>query len=64
MLNTETMRPRGPIVIDIENITKHYIMGEETVHALRGITQAAMNREPEWRAPSQGPPAPGDAQNT
>src|SRR5438552_12569998 len=38
MLNTETMRPRGPIVIDIENITKHYIMGEETVHALRGVT--------------------------
>src|SRR5881398_1749497 len=38
MLNTETMRPRGPIVIDIENITKHYIMGEETVHALRGVS--------------------------
>src|SRR4030081_3594858 len=38
MLITETMRPRGPIVIDIENITKHYIMGEETVHALRGVT--------------------------
>src|SRR5437016_4847133 len=38
MLNTETMRPRGQIVIDIENITKQYIMGEETVHALRGVT--------------------------
>src|SRR4030081_2418811 len=38
MLITETMRPRGPIVIDIENITKHYIMGEETVHALRGVS--------------------------
>jgi putative ABC transport system ATP-binding protein len=38
MLNTDTMRPRGPLVIDIENITKHYIMGEETVHALRGVT--------------------------
>src|SRR5664279_3131074 len=38
MLNTDTMRPRGPIVIDIENITKHYVMGEETVHALRGVS--------------------------
>src|SRR5918998_4810209 len=27
-----------PVVIDIENITKHYVMGEETVHALRGVT--------------------------
>jgi putative ABC transport system ATP-binding protein len=25
-------------VIDIENITKHYVMGEETVHALRGVS--------------------------
>ena len=32
------MRPHGPVVIDIENITKHYVMGEETVHALRGVT--------------------------
>jgi putative ABC transport system ATP-binding protein len=31
-------RPFGPIVIDIENITKHYVMGEETVHALRGVS--------------------------
>ena len=38
MLNSDTIRPRGPIVIDIENITKHYIMGEETVHALRGVS--------------------------
>ena len=34
----DTIRPHGPIVIDIENITKHYVMGEETVHALRGVT--------------------------
>jgi putative ABC transport system ATP-binding protein len=26
------------LVIDIENITKHYVMGEETVHALRGVS--------------------------
>jgi putative ABC transport system ATP-binding protein len=30
-------RPTGPIVIDIENITKDYVMGEETVRALRGV---------------------------
>ena len=38
MLNTDTMRPRGPLVIDIENITKEYVMGEEIIHALRGVT--------------------------
>jgi putative ABC transport system ATP-binding protein len=38
MLTTDTIRPPGPIVIDIENITKHYVMGEETVHALRGVS--------------------------
>src|SRR2546425_7086932 len=27
-----------PIVIDIENITKDYVMGEEIVRALRGVT--------------------------
>jgi putative ABC transport system ATP-binding protein len=31
-------RPAGPVVIDIENITKTYVMGEETVRALRGVT--------------------------
>ena len=35
--NTGT-RPPGPLVIDIENITKEYVMGEETIHALRGVT--------------------------
>jgi putative ABC transport system ATP-binding protein len=38
IMQAETIRPLGRIVIDIENITKHYIMGEETVHALRGVT--------------------------
>jgi putative ABC transport system ATP-binding protein len=28
----------GPLVIDIENITKEYVMGEEIIHALRGVT--------------------------
>ncbi len=32
------MEINSPVVIDIENITKHYVMGEETVHALRGVT--------------------------
>jgi putative ABC transport system ATP-binding protein len=27
-----------PVVIDIDNITKVYVMGEETVHALRGVS--------------------------
>jgi putative ABC transport system ATP-binding protein len=34
----DSIRPVGPIVIDIENITKNYVMGEETVHALRGVS--------------------------
>ncbi len=37
-LNGDNVRTPGPIVIDIEKITKHYLMGEETVHALRGVT--------------------------
>jgi putative ABC transport system ATP-binding protein len=32
------MRPVGEMVIDIENITKDYVMGEETVRALRGVS--------------------------
>ena len=30
--------PAGEIVIDIENITKDYVMGEEIVRALRGVS--------------------------
>ncbi len=33
-----TLRPHGPLVIDIRNVTKLYHMGDETVHALRGVT--------------------------
>jgi putative ABC transport system ATP-binding protein len=31
-------RPPGPVVIEIENVTKLYKMGEEVVHALRGVS--------------------------
>jgi putative ABC transport system ATP-binding protein len=32
------MRPVGPLVISIEGVTKLYQMGEETIHALRGVS--------------------------
>ena len=38
MEGRQSVRPVGPVVIDIENITKDYVMGEETVRALRGVT--------------------------
>jgi len=38
MLPIAASRPLDPAVIDIENISKHYVMGEETVHALRGVS--------------------------
>jgi putative ABC transport system ATP-binding protein len=31
-------RPAGPLVSDIAGVTKLYEMGEETIHALRGVT--------------------------
>jgi len=31
-------RPAGPIVIDIDGVTKLYKMGEEIIHALRGVS--------------------------
>ena len=34
----QSVRPVGPVVIDIENITKDYVMGEEIVRALRGVS--------------------------
>src|SRR4051812_29044457 len=37
-MTSSEIRPPGPVVIDIENITKNYVMGEETVHALRGVS--------------------------
>jgi putative ABC transport system ATP-binding protein len=38
MTTTNVVHPVGPIVIDIENITKDYVMGEEIVRALRGVS--------------------------
>jgi len=37
-LSLVTVQPTGPIVIDIENITKDYVMGEQVVRALRGVS--------------------------
>ncbi|MDQ2867014.1 MAG: ABC transporter ATP-binding protein [Verrucomicrobiota bacterium] len=37
-MTTAPYRAPGAVVIDIENITKNYVMGEETVHALRGVS--------------------------
>ena len=38
MANSNGTRADRGIVIDIENITKDYVMGEETVRALRGVS--------------------------
>src|SRR5213082_1175300 len=38
METRNSIRPAGPVVIDIENITKEYVMGEEVVRALRGVS--------------------------
>ncbi len=45
MSSVGSIRPSGPIVIDIENITKVYVMGQETVHALRGVTMQIHQNE-------------------
>lgn len=33
-----TLRPSGPLVIEIEGVTKLYKMGAEIIHALRGVS--------------------------
>src|SRR5213594_2819045 len=38
METRNSIRPPGPVVMDIENITKEYVMGEEVVRALRGVS--------------------------
>src|SRR3982075_1326044 len=44
-MRSELVRPAGPIVIDIENITKEYVMGEEILHALRGVSLQILSNE-------------------
>jgi len=39
------LRPAGPLVIAIENVTKLYRMGAETVHALRGVSLSIHRNE-------------------
>jgi putative ABC transport system ATP-binding protein len=39
------VRPVGPLVIAIENVTKLYQMGEETIHALRGVSLSIHRNE-------------------
>lgn len=34
---SRSVRPAGPLVIEIEGVTKLYKMGSETIHALRGV---------------------------
>src|SRR5277367_5100448 len=37
-IEVREVRPVGPLVIAIEDVTKLYQMGEETIHALRGVS--------------------------
>ena len=39
------VRPPGDLVIDIKGVTKLYHMGEETIHALRGVELAIHRNE-------------------
>jgi putative ABC transport system ATP-binding protein len=44
-LEARAMRPVGPLVIAIEGVTKLYEMGEETIHALRGVSLSIHRNE-------------------
>jgi len=46
-MNSSDTRQPGPVVIDIENITKDYVMGEEIVRALRGVSLQIRRNERE-----------------
>ncbi|HYP18358.1 MAG TPA: ABC transporter ATP-binding protein [Opitutus sp.] len=39
------IRPVGPLVIEIEGVTKLYKMGAETIHALRGVSLSIRRNE-------------------
>ena len=42
---TKSVRPPGPLVIEIEGVTKTYEMGSETIHALRGVSLSIRRNE-------------------
>jgi putative ABC transport system ATP-binding protein len=44
-LEARQLRPVGPLVIAIEDVTKLYEMGEETIHALRGVSLSIHRNE-------------------
>ena len=39
------VRPKGDLVIEIEGVSKLYKMGEETIHALRGVDMKIFRNE-------------------
>src|SRR5277367_6670144 len=44
-IEVREVRPVGPLVIAIEDVTKLYQMGEETIHALRGVSLSIHRNE-------------------
>jgi putative ABC transport system ATP-binding protein len=44
-VESRQVRPVGTLVIAIENVTKLYQMGEETIHALRGVSLSIHRNE-------------------
>ena len=42
---SRSIRPPGALVIEIEGVTKLYQMGEETIHALRGVALTIRRNE-------------------
>ncbi len=44
-VESRAVRPVGPLVISIEGVTNLYQMGEETIHALRGVSLSIHRNE-------------------